>query len=292
MMQLSGYLPSLEQQIERRRERIDHMRLLHPHIECLYCMDVGTVERGTHMVAGDDEQVKVAPKVEPCPVCDKGKEVKRERERAAWIGRVNDEIGVPSEIQRHVREGDFRQGIASVLRHGIELSQGTYLHGGVGRGKSVAAGAALLEFVRGAGDVGVSPRSLGRFITSADYLQGIRDTYGTGVHQLHVQEGLDRKEMGAKVLVLDDFGSERLTEWGVEQIQSLIDYRTSNGLPTIFTSNFCLDTLEHRINRTRDKSTGNMLYPAGSRIASRIAGACEIIEIKGVDHRRKRKASD
>ena len=76
------------------------------------------------------------------------------------------------------------------------------------------------------------------------------------------------------LLALDDLGAECPTEWAVETLSSLIDARTAAGLPTVVTSNY-------RIGQVRDLWGGM----AGKRVASRLAGACECIEVTGPDRR-------
>ena len=51
--------------------------------------------------------------------------------------------------------------------------------------------------------------------------------------------------MKAPVLILDDVGAERGTEWTEEQLYKLLDYRTVNEIPTVITSNCRPDELGH-----------------------------------------------
>jgi DNA replication protein DnaC len=46
------------------------------------------------------------------------------------------------------------------------------------------------------------------------------------------------------LLVLDDVGAERPTEWTQDQLNKLIDYRGRNELPAWFTTNCSLEELE------------------------------------------------
>jgi DNA replication protein DnaC len=73
-----------------------------------------------------------------------------------------------------------------------------------------------------------------------------------------------------KLLIIDDIGSEKLTEWVRERIVSIIHTRVSNGLSTIYTSNLSPDELKEEM---------------GDRISSRILGGSKIVEIKGADRR-------
>jgi len=73
------------------------------------------------------------------------------------------------------------------------------------------------------------------------------------------------------LLILDDLGAEKASEWVAETIFVLIDERYGNMRPTIITSNLSPDELVERL---------------GDRIFSRIAGTCEVIEIKSSDKRK------
>ncbi len=77
----------------------------------------------------------------------------------------------------------------------------------------------------------------------------------------------------AGVLVLDDVGSEKISEWVREQLFLLINERYENELPTIITTNASMDELEQRI---------------GGASVSRIWGMCRGYVLEGVDYRRKR----
>ncbi len=50
-----------------------------------------------------------------------------------------------------------------------------------------------------------------------------------------------------QLLVLDDLGTEKLTEWARERLETLIDHRYVNCLPTIITTNRPLSELTPRI---------------------------------------------
>ena len=47
------------------------------------------------------------------------------------------------------------------------------------------------------------------------------------------------------LLILDDFGMERGTEYGLEQVYNVIDSRYRSGKPLIVTTNLTLDDLQH-----------------------------------------------
>ena len=73
-----------------------------------------------------------------------------------------------------------------------------------------------------------------------------------------------------KLLIIDDIGSEKLTEWVRERIVSIIHTRVSNGLATIYTSNLSPEELKAEM---------------GDRITSRVLGGSIVVEITGSDRR-------
>lgn len=79
------------------------------------------------------------------------------------------------------------------------------------------------------------------------------------------------------VLVLDDVGAERPTEWARQQLLLLVDYRMLHKLPTIFTSNFDPDALAERL--------GHDDPIVGDRIVSRMSGGAVQAQVDTADRR-------
>lgn len=70
----------------------------------------------------------------------------------------------------------------------------------------------------------------------------------------------------ADVLILDDIGAHGSTAYAIEELLDVVDHRATFSLPTLFTSN--LD--------------GKALFAEmGERLADRITGLCEAIEVGG-----------
>lgn len=138
--------------------------------------------------------------------------------------------------------------------------RGTYLWGLPGRGKTYAAAAAVRMAVMAGWDA--------RIVTAKALLDAVKAEWDGG------EKGTIHRAERYRLLALDDLGVERPTEWAMETITGLIDARVASGLPTIVTSNFSLGELRDR--------WGGM---PGMRIASRLGGACERIQMGGVDRR-------
>ena len=79
------------------------------------------------------------------------------------------------------------------------------------------------------------------------------------------------------LLILDDLGAERSTDYGLERVYSVTDARYRSGKPVIYTTNLPLDTLKNSVD---------IRY---ARIYDRILERCYPVEFRGVS-RRKREA--
>lgn len=140
--------------------------------------------------------------------------------------------------------------------------KGLYLYGNAGSGKTHLVSAIANKLLL---------KSFPRFVTAPELLLEIKKTFGN--NHTNNDEYLDKLSY-TKLLIIDDLGSEKPTEWVQETLFVLIDRRYTHLLPTIFTSNFSLDQLKDRL---------------GYRIASRIAEMSDVVELKSVDYRIRKK---
>lgn len=83
------------------------------------------------------------------------------------------------------------------------------------------------------------------------------------------------------LLILDDMGVSKPSEWNVSALYQIIDARYNRNLPTIITSNYSLEELEARLT-VGDKWSAQ-------RIISRLSEMCEVQSLGDKDLRRKRK---
>lgn len=88
---------------------------------------------------------------------------------------------------------------------------------------------------------------------------------------------LIRKMGKIDLLILDDLGAERSTDYGFERIYSVCDARYRSGKPVIYTTNLPLETLK------------NCPDIRCARIYDRVLERCYPVEFRGVS-RRKREA--
>lgn len=142
---------------------------------------------------------------------------------------------------------------------------GLYLRGNTGVGKTHIAVCIMKRLIE---------QSIPAvFISIPELLLEIRDTF-KGNNESSELQIIDEYGYTKKTVVFDDIGSEKVSDWSLQTLYLIIDRRYREILPTIVTSNLSLDELSEKLS---------------DRIASRIAGMCEIIEIKGDDQRLKFK---
>jgi DNA replication protein DnaC len=155
-------------------------------------------------------------------------------------------------------------------------AQGLYLAGQVGTGKTHAAWAALADWCAFTGTI---PRG-GEDATSG---WPSHDRIPPNVIFTRMTDLLDDLRPGddsrqrirdcqhAALLVIDDVGAEKPSEWTQERFYSVIDHRYVQQLPLIVTSNLPPSKLAGQV---------------GDRAASRLAEMCEIVVMTGTDRRR------
>lgn len=141
--------------------------------------------------------------------------------------------------------------------------KGIVLAGDVGVGKSHLA-AAIYNFRIEQGSAAVFARFPG-------LLSDIKATYETDLSTTELMEIIREAEL----LVLDDVGVEKVTDWSVEQIWSIVDSRLNQELQTVVTTNFHnpIDLIDY---------IGGL---PGQRIVSRLSELCDWITIEGEDYR-------
>ncbi|KUF17321.1 MULTISPECIES: ATP-binding protein [Streptomyces] len=183
----------------------------------------------------------------------------------AWVRAISANAAAPNVegVNPHYGTAGRRQ-----VTHGPSL----LLWGATGTGKTHQAYGAIRALT--AAGCGVAWHAT----TAADLYAALRPRPGVD------PEVLLRRLMRIPVLLLDDFGAAKPSEWTEEITFRLVNWRCQNRLPTLFSSNMPplrTDQVPARQAVLRDK--------VGDRVLSRLSGMCTAIEFTGPDRRYQRR---
>lgn len=219
-----------------------------PDPECSRCRDVGLLRRN---VAANHPEFG-------WPIeCPCGLLAARRRLRI-W-----EASQIPVAFQRFTldsyAERSERYDTVAMLRAWQGGNRWLVLVGDIGVGKSGIAASLLLDWMR-------SGQS-GLYLVTPTFLSRLRATYresGDAVDELTVLASV----ISVPLLVLDDVGTARLSEWGQEKLYTVINERAAAGRRTILTSNLLA-------------SDGALEAHIGPRTWDRIRGNADVLELKG-----------
>lgn len=223
-------------------------------------------------------------------ICDSCEEKEREagKERlsryfAMFLEKSMDKILEAIGVTGRLLSGSYTglpPDIVQICRRAAMGRHGLFIHGGVGTGKSCLTIACTKDMLRTAR---FSPElqkklmrdisafgALYRFLNIPDLLKDIKATYGNRDYQ--GEQRIIEEYSKLSVLILDDVGMEKPSEWVREKMYRIVDFRNNRELKTLFTSNISPEELRKHL---------------GERIASRIFQQCEIIHLIGPDRRRE-----
>jgi DNA replication protein DnaC len=146
-----------------------------------------------------------------------------------------------------------------------DSSRGLLFLGPCGTGKTHLAVAITKALIQKAVEVA--------FVTVAELLSSLRATYDD-TSRISEQNILDH--MGkVPMLVLDDLGAEKVTDWTKDRLYLIVDRRYREARPIIVTTNCDVKELEDHV---------------GMRVFSRLHEMCEGVPMRGQDRRKLRRA--
>jgi DNA replication protein DnaC len=223
-----------------------------------------------------------------CPICndtrwrsidDNGVErvVRCDCWRDSLIDRLLDTARIPprfarTELGMYLPDTDSQRVALQKARQFVEMfpvvDKGLLFHGPFGVGKTHLAVGILKDVIRKSG-------AKGFFFETPDLLRQVRNTYNTRVDETEM--GILRPILEADILVLDDLGTEKTSEWVQETLGLVVNSRYNTRRPTILTSNLH-DPLE-------SDDPNSFMFQIGARTRSRLLEMCDWVEIQATDIR-------
>jgi DNA replication protein DnaC len=176
----------------------------------------------------------------------------------------------------HCSFGNFRAYNESLVRalgyarrivDEFPLDRGALLIGLPGVGKTHLAVATLKAWIEKGGT--------GLFRTTIDLMSELRGTYANfdGQSEADVLDKVTKTDL----LVLDELGRERVTDWRDEMLHLIINARYSHRRATVLTTNFDIG----------DDPVDSLQARVGFRIYSRLHEMCEFLHVDAADFRER-----
>jgi DNA replication protein DnaC len=147
---------------------------------------------------------------------------------------------------------------------------GLFLEGQPGVGKTHLAVAVLKQIIE-------RTAAHGLFYDTRDLLRVIRSTYDPSIRTTELE--ILRPVMTADLLVLDDLGAEKTSEWVEETMNLIVNTRYSERRLTVFTSNYP--------DIPDDTEPNSLLFRIGDRMRSRLHEMCEFVVLDAADYRER-----
>ena len=202
-------------------------------------------------------------------ICDYGERLKRQRNLQSKIRSSRIPARYVNKTFSDYKVDSSNREAVTFAKQALKLKVGAYFFGECGTGKTFLASIIAQDFMRSGKSV--------VFVKVPSLLDDIKSTFDGAGKELDILNELKT----ATLVVLDDFGMEKSTQWAGSTLCKILDIRYDNPTSrTIVTSNLSLNELAAHLNNASDGANLN-----GSRIADRLREICKPILLKGTTRR-------
>ncbi len=212
-----------------------------------------------------------------CPRCRNATRVRRLLEKAEIPPRYFDR-GFDVYRTHHPKQEAALKRCVDFVESFPAGCSGLLLVGPFGVGKTHLSVAVLKTIVE-------EKRVASRFVDETELLRRLHYSYDPSSSETERQ--VLRPLMDADLLVWDDLGTGRPTEWARETMRTVLNYRYTYKKHTIFTTNRALETTDAPRGPSGETVKGDrgLAETIGQHLFSRIMEMCEIVEVDGPDAR-------
>lgn len=173
---------------------------------------------------------------------------------------------IPRRFHEVSFENDVSENIKKIYKDQLSKRESLFIYGASGVGKSHIACALAKNLLENEIEV--------MYFNTGELLERLRAEYKDEVYDEDYNESLFTRLLDFNgVLILDDIGAEKTSDWVIERLYIIINKKYEDMVPMIFTSNCSIEELHVKI---------------GGRIASRISGMSAFIKKVGEDRRIKK----
>ena len=206
------------------------------------------------------------------------------RTRLNWTSRLFKEADIPERYRWHFSAdfaarapdgtpiqvaGRVAEYLSTLVDFDEEPERGFLLYGPPGTGKTLLGCIMLNELMLRHG-------RRGRFLNlSRTFFQRLRDTYSENSRDYGRTWPIFDELCRLPYLMLDDFGTQRGTDWEGEMLYALVDARYGEQRFTVITTNQSLEEVK---------------LDSGGRIFSRLMEMCHTVAMDGIDYRQHLQA--
>jgi len=252
----------------------------------------------------------------PCKICDDtGVLVKRKEDGTATASPCECQISVrlDARVRRAQIPDRYKDKTLESYRHGDQpqlfraygmarkyvaewspaTRTGLLFTGSVGTGKTHLASAILRQLV-------TQHQARGYFCDVSELLKTLQHSYGNAGPGRISERDILTPALQSDVIVLDELGAARITDWTFEIIEHVINTRYNQQRPTLITTNYAfhapatnirvLGPNEYMRSASAAAHVETLADRIGARMMSRLHEMVEVIEMQGPDYRVRNRA--